>query len=248
MIAWLGMYDPAPLRPANDRFWTAIRDALGDGPRALSRDVEPWTAWQSPELLLAQTCGLPYRSRLHDRVALVGTPDYGLPDCPPGYYRSVFVVRADDRRATLRDFAGARLACNEGLSQSGWAAPMAHLAGVGARPGAIVFTGAHAASVRAVATGQADCAGIDALTWEMLLRHDPVARELRVIAQTEPTPGLPYITAPAQDAALLAERVAAAIGDLDAGDRHMLHIRGLVAIPAADYLSLPPPPPVPDAG
>ena len=47
---------------------------------------------------------------------------------------------------------------------------------------------------------------------------------------------------------LLAERVAAAIGDLDAGDRHMLHIRGLVAIPAADYLSLPPPPPVPDAG
>ncbi|MCA0870023.1 phosphate/phosphite/phosphonate ABC transporter substrate-binding protein [Seohaeicola saemankumensis] len=248
MIASLGMYDMPALQPANDRFWQAIRARLGHGPEQLTRDRDLWEIWQAPDLLLAQTCGLPYRSRLHDRVALVGTPDYGLPDCPPGYYRSVLVVRAGDRRATLRDFAGARLACNEGLSQSGWAAPMAHLAGNNARPGAIVFTGAHAASARAVATGQADIAGIDALTWALLLRHDPVTRDLRVIAQTEPTPGLPYITAQTQDAVRLADQVAAAIGDLNAGDKHTLHIRGLVAIPASDYLSLPPAPPAPDAG
>jgi ABC-type phosphate/phosphonate transport system substrate-binding protein len=69
-------------------------------------------------------------------VTYVGTPDYGVEGCPPGHYRSVFVVRADDRAPKPADFDGARFAYNEALSQSGWAAPQTHAAKLGHQPAA----------------------------------------------------------------------------------------------------------------
>lgn len=242
MIAWLGMYDPAPLQDANTRFWALIRAALGHGPARLSRGTDPWPIWQSPGLVLAQTCGMPFRTRLHGHVTLVATPDYGLPDCPPGHYCSVLLARADDSR-DLAALAQGTLAYNEALSQSGWAAPVTHLAGLGLAPRHLLRTGAHADSARAVAEGRADLAGIDAVTWAILRDHDSQAARLRVVARTEPTPGLPLITARGRDPAPIAAAVAQAIAALDPGDRKALHLRRLVAIPAAAYLAVPTPPP-----
>lgn len=243
MIANLGMYDQPALHPANDRFWKRIRAALGQGPDSLTRDRDLWEIWRSPELLLAQTCGMPYRTRLHGTVDLVGTPDYGLPGCPPGHYRSVLVVRADDPRPDEKAFAGATFAYNEALSQSGWSAPVLHLQEHGIAIGRLVQTGAHAASARAVATGQADLAGIDALTWELLRALDPVSEKLRVISATAPTPGLPLITARGRDSAALAGAVADAIDALPPADGKALHLKGLVQIPAQSYLAIPNAPP-----
>jgi ABC-type phosphate/phosphonate transport system substrate-binding protein len=242
MIAFLGMYDMPALQPVNDRFWSLIRARLGHGPTRLSRDRDPWDIWQSPELLLAQTCGMPYRTRLHDSVALVGTPDYGVPGCPPGYYRSVLVVHADAPGTTERDFDGRRFAYNEALSQSGWAAPMTHLNHLGLSLAAHIGTGAHAASARAVAEGQADLAALDAVTWALLQEHDPVTRQLRVIASTPPTPGLPLITTRGRDPETLATAVRSAIHDLAPKDRAALHIRDLIRIPQSAYLAVANPP------
>jgi ABC-type phosphate/phosphonate transport system substrate-binding protein len=50
-----------------------------------------------------------------------------------------------------------------------------------------------------VASGAADIAGIDAVTWEMIARWDPFARDLRVLARTPPTPALAYVTAAGRD-------------------------------------------------
>jgi hypothetical protein len=94
MIAALPMYDRPEMRAANDRFWQAIRDRLGDGPPHLTRDRDPWDIWQAPDLLLAQTCGFPYRARLHGRIYLVGTPDYGVEGCA----RRVLLQRAGGPR------------------------------------------------------------------------------------------------------------------------------------------------------
>lgn len=243
MIASLGMYDMPPIRAAVDRFWRQIRDALGQGPNHLTRDLDLWDIWRSPDLLLAQTCGLPYRTALHEAVTLVGTPDYGLPNCPPGYYQSVIVARAEDPRQSLDAFAGARFAYNEALSQSGWSAPIVHLRARGIPMGNLVQTGAHAASARAVAEGRADLAGLDALTWTLLQEHDPVAGALRVIGRTTPTPGLPYITARSEDASNLATAITDAMDHLAPSDREALHLRGLVAIPSAAYLAIPTAPP-----
>jgi ABC-type phosphate/phosphonate transport system substrate-binding protein len=243
VIAHLGMYDMPGTAAANDAFWQAIRAALGHGPQALDRGTDFWTVWQSPDLLLAQTCGYPFRARLHGRVRLVGTPDYGLPGCPPGHYNSVLVARAEDAGQGLAAFDGARLAYNEALSQSGWAGPVHHLAQAGLRPGALLETGGHARSAEAVASGSADLAGIDALTWALLEEHRPdLTARLQVLERTAPTPALPYVTAPTRDAGALAAAIREAIRAMPAAHRATLHLRGLEEIPAEMYLAVPTPP------
>jgi ABC-type phosphate/phosphonate transport system substrate-binding protein len=248
MIALLGMYDRPETAAANDRFWAAIRARLGHGPETLSRDCDFWQAWQSPDLLLAQTCGLPFRARLHDRVQLVATPDHNLPGCPPGHYNSVFIAHRDDAQATLATLCTGTLAYNEALSQSGWAAPHAHLAGLGLAPAGFLETGAHRASAEAVATGKARFAALDALTWELIRRHDRFAADLAEIARTAPTPALPYITGPSGDAEALANALDAAIGDMSPADRTTLGLHGLCRLPASAYLDLPLPPAPPANG
>lgn len=247
MIAALGMYEMAGMAAANDRLWAAIRDGLRarglPAPEALTRgEGAYWPAWTAPDLVLAQTCGFPYRARLHGQVTLIGTPDYGLPDCPPGHYCSVFVARRDDPRAGLAAFDGVALAYNEALSQSGWAAPQTHAAGLGLRFPAGLQTGGHRLSVAAVAAGRADLAAIDALTWELLRARGGEAARLREVARTAPTPGLPLIAATGADAGATFAAASDAIAALSPGDRAVLHLRGLVRIAAADYLAVPTPP------
>lgn len=240
MTAMLGMYDMPPLQAANDRFWSAIRANLGFGPEKLDRDSDVWDVWQNPELVLAQTCGMPYRTRLHCKVQLVGTPDYAIPGCPPGYYCSVFVARADDARS-LSDLTADTFAYNEALSQSGWAAPVTHLSGLGLTLSGLHCTGGHAASAQAVAEGRADLAALDALTWALLKEHGTLGTQLREVARTAPTPTLPYITALGRDTAGLATAIRSAIVEMNQDDRDALHIRGLIDIPAQHYLAVPTP-------
>ena len=247
MIASLGMYDFGPAQAANDRLWALIRTGLRgrgiDAPEALTRGEHAyWDAWQSPDLILSQTCGYPFRARLHDRVTYVGTPDFGVEGCAPGYYRSVFVVRADDPRRTLAEFDGARLAYNEPLSQSGWAAPQTHAKKLGIRLLPALQTKGHRLSARAVAEGRADIAALDAVTHALMLGHDPEADALRVIALTDPTPGLPFITAEGRDPAPIFDAVSEAIAALPPEDRACLHLKGFVKIAVTDYLAVPNPP------
>lgn len=249
MIASLGMYDFAPeLQAANDRLWAAIRDGLRASgiaaPEALTRgEAGYWPAWQSPDLVFSQTCGFPFRARLWDSVTLIGTPDYDLPDCPPGHYMSVYVARQDDPRASLGEFADAIFAYNEDLSQSGWAAPQNHAAGLGLRLCPGVQTGGHRASALAVAQGNADFAAIDALTWALLQRYEPGVKRLKAVTYTSPpTPVLPFIAAKGVDAQAYFAVLAAAITALDASDRDTLMLRGVLQLPVQAYLAVPTPP------
>jgi ABC-type phosphate/phosphonate transport system substrate-binding protein len=251
MIASLAMYDWPEVRGEHDRLWSLIRGGLAAegiaAPGALTRDAPLWDIWESPDLLLAQTCGMPYRTRLHGRVALVATPDYGLPDAPPGHYYSVLVARAEEP-GEAPDFLDRTLAFNGQDSQSGWAAPQNHMARHGGSHGGrftrTLHTGAHVDSARAVAEGRADIAAIDAVSWRLLTAHRPgIAERLRVLGHTDPTPGLPLITALGRDPAPLARATAAAIAALTATDRAALGLRGVVGIPAEAYLAVPTPPP-----
>lgn len=247
-VAVLDMYDPAPLRAANDRLWARVRDGLRArglaAPDSLTRGAQgPWPAWTAPGLVLGQTCGFPYRARLHGAVTLIATPDHRLPGCPPGHYRSIYVVRADDRRAALAEFDGARLAYNEAMSQSGWAAPMNDCAARGLALRAGPETGSHLASAQAVAEGRADLAAIDAVTWAILTQNALDPPGLRVLDATAPTPALPYIAAAGADAAATRAALSEAVADLAPADRAALHLHGLVHLEAAAYLAVPTPPP-----
>ena len=241
MNASLPMYDLPPQQRANDEFWQAIRKYLQAGPATLTRKGNLWDHWLSPGLILSQTCGYPYRAKLHDKVTLVGTPDYGLEGCPPGYYCSVFIARADNPRLRLEDFAEARFAYNEALSQSGWAAPQHHVAQFGFQFQNLVETGAHRQSALAVLEGSAELAALDALTWKLLQRNEPFPAVLREVARTEPTPALPYITHKEADPAPIYAAIEAGIEDLHAIMREALSLKGMVSIPPEDYLAVPTP-------
>ena len=234
------MYDYPHTRAANTLLWSLIREQLGYGPTELTHDRDPWDIWQSSELVFSQTCGLPFRAGLHDKVQLIGTPDYGLIDCPAGYYNSVIVVSLASNIRDLKSLEGQSMAYNEGLSQSGWAAPQAHLkqANVSFETGPC--TGSHKASAQAVATGGADFAAIDGLTWEMLRVNIPeVTDKIRVLDRTLPTPALPYITSMPQDAGTIANAVESAIKSLPTAARETLHLKGLVRLSPSAYLEMP---------
>ena len=242
MIASLMMYQRPELVEAHERFWIEIRkklrDAGMDSTESLAQDAEEFFVWKHPDLVLSQTCGMPYRIWLHDKVELVGTPDYGLDGCPAGYYRSAIVVRADDARAHMAEYKDAVFAYNQTFSQSGYAAPYWH-----AKPDGFWFENRlqveqHLESARAVATGRADIASLDAVTWRNIERYEPFATELRILEWTKPTPGLPLITATGNDADLIFNAVAGAIFQLDDHYRSKLGIKGIVKIPKNDYLEV----------
>ncbi|APE45551.1 hypothetical protein BOO69_16430 [Sulfitobacter alexandrii] len=247
MIASLMMYLRPETEAAHLRYWDALRRALRargvPAPAEMCNAAEAFSVWTAPDLVLSQTCGMPFRTRLHDRVTLVGTPDFGVDGCPPGYYRSAVVVRADDARPSLRDFADARFAFNDAGSQSGLAAMHAVALAEGFWFGDRRQTGGHRASALAVAEGEADIAALDAVTWRLIRRYDPFAAGLRVLTWTPPTPGLPYITGPGMDRAQVFDAVVEAIEHLTEADRDVLGLLGLVDIPARDYLAIRNPPP-----
>lgn len=245
MIANLMMYQRPELVDAHNRFWALIRKNLDDAgvasPETLSQDAEEFFVWTHPELVLSQTCGMPYRKWLHEKVQLVGTPDYGLDGCPRGYYRSAIIVRSDDSRTTLGAFRDALFAYNQTFSQSGYAAPFWHLKPEGFWFENRVQTDQHLESAKAVAEGRADIASLDAVTWRNIEKFEPFAQGLRVLEWTNPTPGLPLITASGNDADLIFGAVERAISQLDDGAKSLLGIRGIVKIPTGDYLKIPNP-------
>jgi ABC-type phosphate/phosphonate transport system substrate-binding protein len=209
----------------------------------LTRGRDLWDIWQSPDLVLAQTCGYPFRARLAPHVGLVGTPDYAVEGCAPGYYCSLFIARATDPRSDLAAFDGTPLAYNEAMSQSGWAAPQNHAAQHGLHFPAGPLTGAHRETALAIADGRADLGAVDAVTWRHLQRVEPAVAGLRVVARTMPTPGLPFITARQNPACVIFDVLAQTIAELPPEMRAILGLRGIVAVPAADYAAVPNPAP-----
>ncbi len=246
MIANLMMYQRPELVDAHDRYWQLIRDALGESgiesPEELSQDAEEFFVWNHPELVLSQTCGMPYRTWLHDKVELVGTSDFGLEGCPPGYYRSALVVRADDPRTDIAAFQDAIFAYNQTFSQSGYAAPYWHAISKGFWFEKRVHTDQHLQSAKAVSNGRADIAALDIVSWRNIESYEAFASRLRVLEWTAPTPGLPLITALGQDRSTIFNAVRQAIAGLEEEDRSRLGIKGIVQIPKGDYLRIPNPP------
>lgn len=243
MIASLPMYDWPHCRAQNDALWahlaTALRQAGFDAPKRLSRPRDLHSHWKRPGLLLSQTCAMPFRLGLWRHVQVIGALDHGLAGCAPGQYRSALVVRKNDPRDSLSGFHGARAAVNARNSQSGYAALLraAELARI--KLGAFQLTGAHAASIRAVATGDAEIAAIDAVSWRMAQDVMGECRNLRLLAMTEPTPALPLICAKGADRDALAAVMVAAFSALPDALKERLKIAGFVARNSEDYTISP---------
>jgi ABC-type phosphate/phosphonate transport system substrate-binding protein len=92
-----------------------------------------------------------------------------------------------------------------------------------------------------VAERRADIAGIDAISWRAISRHDPCAARLRVLGATPPTPGLAFITAPGCDTNRMFDAIAAAIAALPEGHGNTLGLRGIARLSLEAYHRVPTP-------
>ncbi len=238
MIATLPMYDRPETQAANDRFWDLIRAHLSQAPERLSRDDFHWLA---PNLILSQTCSLPYRSALQGGVTIVATPVHDLP-CPAGTYFSAVVIRKGDDRRDLKDFEDAPLAINSPISQSGWAAIDELADEAGFRFSNVLESGSHRESAKRVAAGDADICSIDAVSWEMIKRWDNAEEKLQVLGTTPPSPALPFITSMDRDPVPLQEALVSAVHELSPEDQKTLCLIDMTYVSPDHYLSLPIPP------
>lgn len=209
-------------------FWARLQNtglSLPDltAPDALSGSLTKH--WLRPDLALSMTCSLPLRTTLLEKVAYVGTLDFGC-DIQSGHYTST--ILSNNAPPT-------RLALNSYDSQSGWGAvPSDHQ-----RLNHIV-TGSHAASLAAVADGRADVAYVDTITWRILRRFDENATRVRVLGETAPTPGLPLIAALGSDVPQLQQALSEVVADLPDGLRKDLAgLSGFSVLEEHVYLNMP---------
>jgi ABC-type phosphate/phosphonate transport system substrate-binding protein len=201
MFASLPMY---PIYRADvEAFWRAIAaDLRGQGvpdvPDHLQWPDDILAEMRRPDLLLGQTCGYPLVTLLKDAVRVVGAFRYTTPGCDGARYSSVVIARVDETAADIAGFRGRRVAYNSTDSQSGYnslRALVAPLAVDGRFFGASLETGAHHASMRAVAEGRADVAAIDCVSFAQIAAIEPMfAAKLKVVGHTPSAPGLPLIT------------------------------------------------------
>jgi len=248
--AGLGMYPFPGLRGAYDRLWEAVQVRLPWLPQVLTWHDDVYESWTSPDLVVGYTCGWPLVTRLADRVQVVGTFEFDIPDAVGPTYRSVVVARAevadadDGPVSDLGHYAGLTAAVNGPDSLSGWVSLVAAVHGPGATwSGPVHRTGAHVASVRALHDGTADIASIDAVTWAHIGRFLPELTEGLVVVGAGPrVPCLPVIAGAAMPHERLAEvrtAMADAVADPDLVDvRRELLVRRFVPMTFADYQPL----------
>ncbi|HKX79550.1 MAG TPA: PhnD/SsuA/transferrin family substrate-binding protein [Novosphingobium sp.] len=249
--ASLPMYQFPTMRQAYSRFWGALTDMLrAEGfsgvPEELAFDQPPVPDEIVPNVLFTQTCGYPLQTIYRDQYRLLATPSYDAPGCGAMSHSAFVVVRADDPAATLEDLRGRRFAVNSIHSNSGMNLPrrlVAPLAREGRFFGEVVHSGSHPRSLEWVRSASADAASVDCLTWAFASDYAPdMIGGLRVLAQTPPSPAIPFITGrdtPADQVAAL-RRALVKLGSEDAyeGIRKAMRLKSIGLLSAGAYAAI----------
>lgn len=242
-IAALTMYvEPAEVRDAYRQLAEAVALRLG---KTLDPAPEELSAlWSHPDLLLAQTCGYPWATRLRGQVRLVAAPRYTFEGCAGAEHCAFILVPETLEAESLADLRGKRVALNGLDSNTGMnllrhaVAPLAERARFF---GEMIVSESHANSLALLQQGHADVAAVDAVTYGYLQRAQPERVDgLRLLQRTRPSPTLPFITAASRSDAEVADLRAALDASLAAAPElaDVLAIEGFVAVDDATYLPL----------
>lgn len=251
-LAALPMYDLPELRTATDAWWQGLakafrRQGIREVPDSLGRAVQAGARGAETRLLFGQCCGYDL-VRKRDSLTLLATPAYRSPHCRGARYRSLIVVGDSSPAARLEDLRGGSCVINMACSHSGTTALRHAIAALGAPPAGregrffsrVEVSGSHADSLDRVRQGRADCTSVDCVTFALLARHRAAALAgLRVLAESAPAPGLPYVTGAdggGERAARLREGLCLALEDpATAAARDALLIDGVEVLPLSAY-------------
>jgi ABC-type phosphate/phosphonate transport system substrate-binding protein len=249
--ASLPMYDLPEIRPAQAALWAGLarhlaREGVTDVPAALAYDRPIAALWSRPDLLLSQCCGYDLVHAFAGALRPLATPCYGAPGCAGPSYSSIVVVAEDSQARGLDDLRGGVCAINSRHSHSGMNALRALIAPLSRDRRffrAVRESGAHSASIKMVARGEADVAAIDCVVHALLARHRPAALAgTRALARTPGAAAPPFVTrAGAGDEAV--ERLRAALArtfddPLLAAARDDLLLAGIAILPISAYVRI----------
>lgn len=198
----LPMYDFPEVHESTGLIVSAIVDAL----RALGEDVqmgEPNSAdhaelmryWKSDNILLSQSCGLPFIEDLHQFVEVLGTPTWAGISDERGWYRTVIVMPETLPAMSIVELEGMQPVISNPQSLSGWCSLGCALADVTNSATFVkpyIAAGRHTGSLQMLQDGKADFASIDPGTFQLLQRHQPsTTAGLRVIGRGPLVPATP---------------------------------------------------------
>jgi hypothetical protein len=247
-VASLPMYDPPELRAAVDAWWEGLVDAfrhegVTEVPDRLTRRYFTEEVWRHPALLITQVCGYDVVRGWSRRLAYLGTPCYSAPGCHGIDSTSFILVGADSQARSLADLRGAHCVINGYASHSGCNVlreAMAPLARGGRFFGAVTVSGSHFASLTRLATGNANVAAIDCVTYALMARCRPdLVRCTRILSETVRAPSPPYVTradcSPDLIARLRGGLLRAAADPRLAAVRSDLMIAGIEILPSEAY-------------
>lgn len=245
LYADLGMYPFESVRWAWDELWSALHREAPWTPAELAWEDDAERSWRDPSCVVTHMCGWPIATRHRDDVDIVGTFELDVPEAlPGGRYRSVILSRHDRALPDLIDVRSTA-AVNSDDSLSGWLSLRAATVGADRRwPGAVVRTGAHVASLRALAEGRGDVTSVDA--WSLALVRSETPELLHDLHQVGVGPVVPVPalvvrrSVPADRRAALRSAYTRALTDpVHADARAALKIAGPATVTAEDYDSIP---------
>jgi ABC-type phosphate/phosphonate transport system substrate-binding protein len=247
-IVALPMYDLPELRGLTDEWWRGLSVCLraqgvNRPPEELSRASSDEFFWRHPNLLLSQTCGYPFQKDYRSDLQLVATPVYLAPGCSGSRYVSRIIVGRNSPATCLDDLRNGRCAINNWASHSGMNAlrhALASIAHGGRFFADVLVSGGHRHSIAMVASGAADVAAIDCVTFGLLQKHRPEEISgVRVLTDSAAAPGLPLVTAAAAPATLVEQLRSALFAAASAPElrevRDALLIGGFEVVPLAEY-------------
>ncbi|CAB3744622.1 hypothetical protein LMG24238_07315 [Paraburkholderia sediminicola] len=241
-IAALPMYNVTPALATVWREWLDdVLRRVSPACHIVEPDEELHGFWRRPNVLLSQTCGYPLVHGLNEQVQVIATPRFDAPGCAGADYSSVLVTRAESQFDSLAACRGARAAYNQDDSNSGmnvFRHAVAPLARKSAFFSAVLRTGSHLGSLRAVIENRADVAAIDCVTFAFVCDELPeLAQKVRQIGLTAASPGLPLIASNNVPRATI-ETLREALNEAHRTQPERakrLRLKGFSALPLADY-------------
>jgi len=206
LSASLPMYNLPEMRPVNAALWDALRGLLAEAgvgglPETLDFARPPVPEHIGPEVVFSQTCGYPLETIYRGQAIKLGTPCYGVRGCDGPTHCGLFVVPAGSRAESVEDLRGGTFLLNSRHSNSGMNLPRRRLAELaGGRPffARVIETGSQPGNLDRIAKNEADATAVDCVTYAFWSRHRPdAARATRVLAETPPSPAIPFVTSAA---------------------------------------------------
>lgn len=250
-VASFPMYDIPEVHWALDELWRAIAGNLkargvAGVPDELLHTRPIAELWTDPDMLISQCCGLDVVKNYTRHLLPLATPLSVASGADGHRYRSKVIIHERSSASCLEDLRGKICAVNGPESHSGMNALRALIAPLceGRRFFAEVReSGAHAESIAMVASGEADVAAIDCVTYALLERHRPAAISgVRVLTHTDYGPAIPYVTRTDTDSETverMREAIVAAFNEPDLKDAlDALLMVGVTVLPKDSYYDL----------